>query len=81
MDITSGKKISLTGRIVKCGRYDMTMFIRLEDCERCKEHRGAVLIVQSVNGRPEEWDILCGIPVHRRVEYIATGESNDASTE
>ena len=81
MDSISGKTlVSFTDFIVKCGRYPMTMFIRLSDCRACPHHKGIVKIHDAVNNITEVNDVLCGVPVHRRIEYVVQ-EANDGSSQ
>ena len=71
--------VDVTDFIVKCGRYPMTMFVKIADCRACSYHRGIVKINEAANDRPEVNDVLCGVPVHRRIEYIAREVDNASS--
>lgn len=81
MDITSGKTfVDFTDFIVKCGKYPVSLFVNIRDCRACPQHKGIVKINEAVNGRPEVNDVLCGVPVHRRIECVVR-EATDGGTE
>ena len=72
------KKLLTLEGVVKCGRYVAgNMFVRLDDCEACPYYKGTHEIVKAVNGRPAVYDVLCGLPVHRRVEYVVEEEDSN----
>jgi len=68
--------IEYTGQVVKCGKYAASLFVTIASCKICAHHRGLVEINEAVNGKPEVFDILCGLPVHRRVEYVVKEVDN-----
>jgi len=50
------------------------MFKTVEDCCACEHHQGVQKVRDEANGIPAIFDILCGLPVRRRVEYIVKDE-------
>lgn len=67
MEETSGKKqVEFLGKTVDCPLYRAMCFsIDLEECERCAHHRGVkkITVVSGV----DIFDVLCGLPMSRRV--------------
>lgn len=70
-----------TERVVKCACYRLPMFVGVDVCRACEHHRGIVRVMPAANGMPDIHDVLCALPVHKRVEYMVRKETNDAAAE
>lgn len=81
MAMSCGKErlIEYVGQIVRCAKYNAPVSVSVETCKACEFHRGILMINEAVNGRPDVSDILCGVPVHRRVEYIVREVANGST--
>lgn len=71
MDTTSGKKVQVEFKdmLVECPRYKgAPLYISVSECEQCQAHLGLEKVTQ-LRG-VDIYDILCGIPVRRRVMHL-----------
>ena len=72
------KAITFIEDIVDCPRYKAACFqIRLTACMECPYHKG-IEVITKVNGRDIR-DILCTLPVHRRITRLIEEGANHGS--
>jgi hypothetical protein len=73
-------EVELVDKLVFCPLPTPSMAVSLEECMKCQNHNG-VKKVSTPDGMPQQYDVSCGFPVIKRVQYLVKGVVKDGSAE